>query len=344
MCAKKSNQKKTKLSSKNEFRPLIEGDALNIIARKLSKLKDKEMVLALESLKKALAKSKVQATSTIRAKHFNLLDLIRRVLMTSDLLFLSRQVTYHIAANAELSTVWADVDQIQGVLGQLVEHIVRRSSRGGKITIGLKQFALRSSPAVELNLSCDDKELTNSDSHDFLNEIFSNQPDKVSNISLSDLRKIVSREQGQFWVDFAKPHQPIYHLVLPATDQNAHAESPGQQTFKYDIAVSNYANVRKRFGVKKSLNLMSQIEHCVKSLVRYPIDMVISMGDKGIITTIYETQRGGAQSVASRISTRLGSEHFKIGKRPVDVSFSYHLSPLATITPAQSKNSEIKNN
>jgi len=127
-----------------------------------------------------------------------------------------------------------------------------------------------------------------------------------------------------------KPHRPIYNIVLPASEAAASRPAEESQTFKYNISIANYANVRKRFGIKKSASLLVQIEHYVKSLVRYPIDMVMSVSDKGIITTIYETQKGAAESVASRISQRLGKEDFRIGKRPVELAFKYELSKLTS--------------
>lgn len=312
--------------------------ALGLLEKRLSREPDREAIKALAMLRDTLGK-----ISSEVPRHFNLLDMIRRVLMAHDLLFLSRQVTYHIAANAEIPDIWADADQIQIVFTRLIEHIVRRAPRGGRIAVGFKQFAIRGNPGIELNISCPDKGLAESNSRDFIGNLFKEETDDISGVSLSECRRIATREQGQLWVDFLKPHQPVYHLAIPATEQGTKSEPAAQQTFKYDISINNFANVRKRFGIKKSLNLMSQIEHCIKSLVRYPMDMVITMGDKGVVTTIYETQRGSAQSVASRISARLGAEHFKIGKYPVDVAFSYHLSPLSSIAPSSNKETSRKN-
>jgi len=163
-----------------------------------------------------------------------------------------------------------------------------------------------------------------------LAEVFEGRPDKVSGVSLQDCRQTVIRQMGQLWIDFAKPHRPLYRLALPSSERASPEEKSAYQTFKYDISISNYSDVRKRFGMRKSRSLLAQIEHSVRALVRYPIDMVMSLGERGMVTAIYETQRGAAQSVASRISQRLGSEHFKIGKKPVSIAFSYRLSPLSS--------------
>lgn len=266
-------------------------------------------------------------------RYFDALDLIRRTLRAHDLLFLSRQVTYHIATSADLPMGWADVDQVHHVFSQIIEHVVRRAARSSRISIGLSTFSLRSGPGIEISFSSVDRHLSEVDRHAFLTELFQDKIDEMSGISLSDCRQIAVRQRGQLWVDLPKPNRPSYHLVLPLSPEAQAQAAPVQQTFKYDISIANYADMRKRFGIKKSQSLVTQIEHYVRSLVRYPIDVVMALSDKGIITTIYETQRGTAQSVASRISQRLGAETFRIGKKQVEVAFSYHLSPLSTSIP-----------
>lgn len=285
---------------------------------------------------------KTEASRKIGSRFFDLLDLIRRTLMAHDLLFLSRQVTYHIAADATLPLVYANADQVQFVFSQLIEHAVRRATAGSRISIALKKFILRNQQGIKLCICAVDRHLDSESSREFVGELFQNRPDAVSGVSLADCREVIGRQRGQLWVEINKPSHPDYYLVLPASEDEISADEAPHQTFKYDISISNYADVRRRFGIRKSISLVSQIEQCIKSLVRYPIDMVMSVGDKGIITTIYETQRGAAQSVASRISERLGSEKFCIGKRPVDVSFSYHLSPLASSATLHARENESK--
>lgn len=265
--------------------------------------------------------------------YFDPLDLIRRVIVTHDLLFLSRQVTYHIAQDADVPGVFAEKDQMQFVFSQLIEHLVKRSTQGARISVSLREFVLRGGQGIEIGFSTTDRHLSDTDRQSFVTELFGGKMDPVSNISLSNCRQIVARQQGRLWVDFPRPNRPLYHLVLPSSEQTVLTERASQQTFKYDITISNFSDVKRRFGFRKSISLVGQIEQYVKTLVRYPLDMVISLGDRGLVTAIYETERGAAQSVASRISQRLGSEKFRIGKRPVEVAFSYHLSPL---TPTKS--------
>ncbi|MFH0799813.1 MAG: hypothetical protein V2A66_06485 [Pseudomonadota bacterium] len=276
--------------------------------------------------------------------YLDALDLARHVLMAHDLLFLSRQVTYQISASVELPRIWADADQVSFVLSQLTEHAARRSARGSRISISFKKYSLRDGPGIEIGFSITDKHLGDIERQGFLAELFEDRPDRISGVSLSESRQIAVRQLGLLWVDFIKPQRPVYHLALPSSERAALAERASQQTFKYDISINNFADMRKRFGIRKSHSLLTQIEHYVRSLVRYPIDMVMSLSDRGIITTIYETQRGTAQSVASRISERLGSERFRIGRRPVDVAFSYRLSPLSSSPSARGKEAGERGN
>ncbi|MFA5812157.1 MAG: hypothetical protein WC956_07515 [bacterium] len=259
---------------------------------------------------------------------FDPLDLIRRVLMAHDMLFLSRQVSYHIAAAPALPKVWADPNQIGLAFTKLVEQLLRRAPRGSRIFINLKEFALRSGPGVELSIAGADKHLSDEDDSSVLTVLFERKAEGSQGISLAECREIIHGQRGQMWADIPKHNHPTYHIVLPASEEPAQPAHGGHQTFKYDISISNYAMVRKRFGIKKSEHLVEEIERYVRSLVRYPMDMVMAMGDKGIITAIYESQQGSAESVASRISKRLGKEEFRIGRKPVELSFHYHLSPL----------------
>ncbi len=261
--------------------------------------------------------------------------------MAQDMLFLSRQVSYHIAAEQLLPHAWGEPDQIALAFTKLINRLVRRSPRGSRIFINLKEFVLRSSPGVEISLSGADKHMGEMEANAFLQTLFEKQPDENGLSSLAECKEIIRRQHGQLWADVPKQNHPTYHIVLPALQETPAMLQYGHETFKYDISIINYAMVRKRFGIKKSEHLVEQIEHYVRSLVRYPIDMVMSLSDKGIITTIYETQQGAAESLASRISQRLGKEQFRIGRKPVELSFHYQLSPLKPQNTEQ-KNAQAK--
>lgn len=263
--------------------------------------------------------------------YFDVLALIRKALLSHDLLFLSRQVTYHISVDADLPDVFANPDQVQFLFSQMIEHLVKRSACGSRLSVALKKYMLRGGAGIEMTFTTSDRYLTEKDQNEFLSGLFQGGEDKISGVSLTSCRTLALREFGQLWVDVPKALNPVYHLALPSTEQAGAVSDAGQQTFKYDILISNFSTMRRRFGIRKSASLLSQIEHYIRSLVRYPIDMVLSLSDKGMITTIYETPKGTAQSVASRISERLGSEKFYIGKKAVEVSFSYRLSPLSQL-------------
>ncbi len=260
--------------------------------------------------------------------NFDIMGLIRQVLSTHDMLFLSRQVTYHISASSDLPTVWADRERIAETFSKLIEHMARRSSRSSRIGIEINGVALHGGPGVEIKCSGTDRLLDESGGKDFISAIFHGESATGDSKTLAECRSLVLGQRGQLWVNIPKPHYPTYNIVLPSNEQAAGPHPTKHKTYKYDISITNYANVRKRFGIKKSLFLVERIEHYIKSLVRYPIDMVMALGDKGMITAIYETQQGSAESVASRISQRLGREEFLIGKRPVELTFRYDLSLL----------------
>ncbi|MBT3181015.1 MAG: hypothetical protein HN337_00745 [Deltaproteobacteria bacterium] len=272
--------------------------------------------------------------------NFDPLDLIKRLMMAQDMLFLSRQITYHISASSELPGLWGDRDRISQSFSRLIEHLIRRADRGSRIDIKLESFSLRNGPGVKISFESHDRLLDDVDSQSFLDSLLHGSKDEESGVSLYNCRQTILHQRGQMWADLPKPHHPLYNILLPASEEAAKQPYSEQQTFKYDIAITNYANVRKRFGIKKSASLVSQVEHYIRSLVRYPIDMVMSLSDKGVITTIYETQKGSANSVASRISQRLGREDFRIGKRSVDLTFRYNLSQLK---PGNIELQEIEN-
>lgn len=261
----------------------------------------------------------------------DILDLVRRILMTQDMLFLSRQITYHISASSEIPKVWADEDRLVYSLAHLVEHIVKRSNRDTEISIAISEFKLRNGPGVRISFEGSDHEMGDAHNKALIDKFLDQNVDPKSGVSLFDCRQAITHQHGQMWIELPKPYRPAYNIILPASESTASAPPPDQQTFKYDISIINYANVRKRFGIRKSASLVAQIEHYVRSLVRYPIDMVMSVSEKGIISTIYETQKGAANSVASRISQRLGREEFRIGRRTVELMFKYRLSELSSV-------------
>ena len=283
--------------------------------------------------RKAPAKADLWSSPEDRRTFFDPLDMLRKVLTSSDMLFLSRQIAYHMASASELPQAFGDPERTKQVLTKLIEHLVKKAPRRSNISMELKTHSLRRGPGVEIRMQGTDRFSEKRDASALMATLYSPEPDDESGVVLAKLRETMLGMRGRMWVDLPKPNNPIYHIVLPTTKEALEAPHAEHQTFKYDIHIMNFANVRKRFGIRKSASLVEQIERYVKSLVRYPMDMVMSLTEKGIITTIYETQGGGAESVASRISQKLGREAFHIGRRPVELTFRYKLSTLA-VTPS----------
>ncbi len=260
----------------------------------------------------------------------NPLDLIRRTIVSHDSVFLGRRIAHHISFCENLPMIWGNKESLGRAFFGIIEHIVKRADHSSRIEIRLESFALRNGPGVKVSIEINDHAVGSSNRDEVLDSLIVESRDDKSGVSLFDCRQLVMKQRGQMWADIPKDHSVVFHIVLPASELAGVKPGEEQTTFKYDISIMNYANVRKRFGIKKSSSLVTQIEHYIRSLVRYPIDMVMAAGEKGIITTIYETQKGAANSVASRISQRLGKEEFRIGRRPVELSFKYQLSQVET--------------
>lgn len=263
------------------------------------------------------------------AKSFNILEVVRRTCSAHDFLFLSRQITYHISASADLKPVAGNESQIEAVISELITYVARRAPYNSRIGIELKETVQRQGPAVEVIFKTVDEKIGDISCGTYLEGIFGGRGEGGSSTIIA-CKEAIFKEGGQLTADLPEPRRPVFRIIL-RTIAAAPVPMGDQDIFKYDIAIRNIANVRKRFGIRKSQFLVSQIENFVRSLVRHPIDIVTAMHDKGVITAIYETEKGAAQSVASRISSRLGTEKFQIGKMAVDLDFKYQLSALPSI-------------
>lgn len=304
-----------------------------IVERAWPEHKSDDVVRLFEALHDALAlrpeaAAPAKPTRKRGVQQLDLLDMLRRTFTAHDLLFLRRRITYHIASSSTLPPVRVDPDRVQTAMISLLEYLATHAPRGSRISVHLDEIKLRSGPGVQVTFACRDDNLRDIDKMTFMNRLY--EAHEPAGAALVSCREIISSQGGQMWADLPEPLRPVYYTVLPSSEIAAHAHAVPQKMFKYDISISNYANIRKRFGIKKSLMLVGQIEMYVRALVRHPIDIVSAVREKGIITTIYESPSGSAQSVASRISQRLGAEEFHIGKRVVDLNFRYKLSQLPT--------------
>ncbi len=289
----------------------------------------KEIKQAFADLKKIAAENpQVRSTRQV-GKSFNILHAVRRICSAHDFFFLSRQITYHISASADVKEVLGNENQIEAVLSELVTHIARRAPHGGKIGIEIRETVQRQAPAIEVLFKSVDEKIGEMSRGAYLEGLFGGRGESGSSTIIA-CKEAISKEGGQLTADLPEPKKTVFRISLK-TAASAPAPIGDQEIFKYDIAIKNIATVRKRFGIRKSQSLVAQVENFVRSLVRHPIDIVTAMHDKGIITAIYETQKGAAQSVAGRISSRLGTEKFQIGKMEVDLDFKYQLSALPSI-------------
>jgi len=275
-----------------------------------------------------MAQRKKKSRPSPRPGKADPLQLVRKVISGCDEFFLSRQVSYSVSMSDTLPKVWVDEGEARGSMNSLLRHLIVRSPRKGSLSVGLRGFALHNGPGVEFSFTASDRFLREAERKAFLASLFDGRADTETGVSLAQLRERVMHQHGRLWADMPEGNRVEFHMVFPSSMDVARRALAGQRAFRYDIAITNYPTIRKRFGIIKGRHLVEQVEHYVRSLVRYPIDSVTANLDKGLITAIYDAQPGAAESVSARISKRLGQETFHIGKRPVDVSFRYELTSL----------------
>lgn len=262
--------------------------------------------------------------------HFDIMQQVQQVSATHDILFLQRQLRYHITASADLPKVYANPEQILVVLSNLISNAIKYTPRGSQIEIKVREVSLRQGAGVEVSIVNESEGFSERDRYRIFEKFYSTKPQeqaKGEGVGLAISREIVQHSHGQLWVDIPEKGKVAFTFVIPCAEIKE-AKTGNHQTFKYDITISNYPQIQEKFGNDKSFQLLSQVEDYVRRLVRYPIDVVTAFEQSGTISTIYETQEGNASSVAARISHKLGAEAFKIGKNSINVNFQYHLSVL----------------
>lgn len=263
--------------------------------------------------------------------YFDIMNLIQQVCATHDILFLQKQLHYHISASADLPKVYANPEQILLVLSNLISNAVKYAPRGSDIELNIKEVSLRQGAGVEIIIINSSEEFTERDRYHIFEKFYkdkSAEAGRVSGLGLSICREIIQKSHGQLWVDIPTKGKVAFAFVLPCAEIKGGEKGAVHQTFKYDITVANYEDILSQYGPDKSQGLLVQVEDYVRKLVRYPVDVVTTFEQSGVVSTIYETEEGHASSVATRISQKLGSEHFRIGKKEIDVTFQYRLSTL----------------
>lgn len=263
--------------------------------------------------------------------YFDMMTQIQQVCSTHDILFLQKQLHYHISASADLPKVYANPEKILLVLSNLISNAVKYAPRGSDIDLSVKEVGLRQGAGVEVTIVNASEDFTERDRYRIFEKFYAGRGGDASRnggLGLSICREILQDSHGQLWVDIPSKGKVAFAFILPCAEIQGAAKSGIPHTFKYDITVANYDDIKTKFGSEKSYNLLLQVEEYVRQLVRYPIDVVTAFEQNGLISTIYETQEGNASSVATRISQKLGTEHFHIGKNEINLTFQYRLSTL----------------
>lgn len=263
--------------------------------------------------------------------HFDMLHQIQQVCSTHDQLFLQRQLRYHVTASAEIPKAYANPDQIFVVLSHLVSNAIKFAPRASEIEIKAREVSLRQGGGVEVTITNECQNFTEKDRYQIFEKFYNpknGESSSVAGLGLAVCREIVQKAGGQLWVDIPSKGRVAFAFVLPCAEVIHQIKPKGHQTYKYDITISNFKELKDNIGTEKSSLLLHKIEEEVRKLVRYPIDVVAAFEASGVVSTIYETQEGNASSVAARISQRLGAEEFKIGKSAIPITFKYHLSVL----------------
>ena len=284
----------------------------------------------------AILDSLMQTTDTTKERgigkfvHFDIMTKMQQVCSTHDILFLQKQIHYHISASADLPKVYANPEQILLVLSNMIPNAVKYAPRGSDIDVHIKEVSLRQGAGVEVTIINTSEEFTERDRYHIFEKFYktkASDSSKSSGFGLAMCREIIQQSHGQLWVDIPTKGKVAFAFVVPCAEIKGPAKVL-HHTFKYDITLANFTELKSKFGIEKTQNLLEQIEESVRGLVRYPVDVVTTFEQSGIVSTIYETQEGNASSVAARISQKLGSEHFRIGKNSVDLTFQYRLSTL----------------
>lgn len=262
-------------------------------------------------------------------KKVDILKLIKDILPKHDMLFLSRSIRYHVAANTELPLIDVDQETLKLAISELLSHIARRSPYGGRVSLIASEIALRGSIGIELQFHSDDELINDESFCAFVSELYGNNETSSEIASLISARQLILKLGGQLWVDKLETGRIAYRIILHSERGVASiTDEPKGMAYRFDVTIVNFNMVRKYYGIKKSQSLVKQIEKFLKTLVRDPIDTVVSVEEKGMLSVIYEASSGLASSVSSRISKRLSTEQFRVGRKPVELKYHYVLTPL----------------
>lgn len=262
-----------------------------------------------------------------RENFVDILPTIKIMLNDFDKNLLCRQIRYHFAAPADLPPIHINKRMLEKSISMLLRHLAMNSMRGGRISISASEIAFRSGKAVLLDFQADDELFKAAAGSSLISRLYEQEDVPPELEEINRARGILLKEGGQMWIEKLPSNRISYRMILPV-DKKFAIQEKAEGVFRFDISLCDFNMKRKYFGINKSKSLVHQVENFIKRLVRYPMDMVISQDDAGVVSTIYEAPRGYASSVSNRISRSLAKEVFRVGRKPVDLKFRYKLTSL----------------
>lgn len=241
----------------------------------------------------------------------NPIQVLQTAIACFDAAFLAKQQSYQLIAETPINNVDMDVKHLQVAMKCMIDLALMHSSRKCRLAFIIREN-LQATNAFELSLALPLKYAN----VECLREI---QQSK----EYSAFEKAICRTHGSCSLIVEHGHL-LLSMVCPKAEGEIIAQAP---RYQLTMVVQNYPHIRKSFGEQKSKALLGTIETIVKSLVRIPDDTVQLDADVGQISVIYEAKLGNV-SLSSRISRRLGSEQFRIGKHEVPLQFRYSLAEM----------------
>ncbi|MDO8527290.1 MAG: hypothetical protein Q7T03_06365 [Deltaproteobacteria bacterium] len=279
----------------------------------------------LKEIKRSVANRKPSS----KKNEFDFVQIVNQLLKTHDLLFLSRQLTYHVVTTADLPKAFGSENEALSILTELFSITTKRSNFGSRLQIEIRTAQLRAGSGIEVKLICEVKSLSENDRQQLLEQFYGKNADKKAEASgIAYAKESLRKVGGQLWFQFTDETHIAMTFNWPAFDFSKVKPASPVAAYKLDICITDYIKIRQRFGIVRGKKLIGMVENFVKSMVRYPIDMVIAFPTQGMITAIYESQDGSASSVSNRISQRLKKEAFRVGQVNVTPKFRYQLSTL----------------
>lgn len=278
-----------------------------------------------------------------RSSNFEFIKLLNQCLKNLDLLFLGRQLSYHLVSTADLPKAFGLSQEAMAVLTELISKIVKQSRFGSRLQIHLREVNLREGPAIQARFHYGSGEggekISDEERQKAVGEIYGVGEKAPAGRGLTAGTKstilaakaILKKVGGQLWLEFPDESTIAYVFNWPAYDTagaRARMAAAGYGTFRCDIWLTDLPKIRQRFGIVRSKKFVLQVADFVRTLVRHPVDMVIPFPERGMITAIYESQEGAASTVAGRLSQRLKNEAFRLGKKNVRPQYRYQLSCL----------------